>query len=319
MQVSAWEGRARSSWYWHYPESALSGGDAVLVSMVTGSYDAKRRAELAGFLRARRERITPAEVGLAPGGRRRTPGLRREELAQLAGVGVTWYTWLEQGRPINASTQVLDAVARVLRLGPAERWHLYRLAEVPGVPVSTGDEACVPDVVPAVLDALDPNPACVYSGKYDMLACNHAYAALFPFVARASGHERNALWQLFTHDPSDGRLCDWTLVPHMVAVARGNYARHVGDPEWEEWIARLSDASDEFAELWGTHEIALPMPQIKRFRAVDLGTVNMRTSSFGVVGMPEGRMIVYMPETAADAAKVELLRSRVSDAERRPA
>ena len=102
----------------------MSVAEAVLVSMVTGSYDAKRRAELAGFLRARRERITPDEVGLAPGARRRTPGLRREELAQLAGVGVTWYTWLEQGRPINASTQVLDAVARVLRLGPAERWHL---------------------------------------------------------------------------------------------------------------------------------------------------------------------------------------------------
>ena len=298
----------------------MSVAEAVLVSMVTGSYDAKRRAELAGFLRARRERITPDEVGLAPGARRRTPGLRREELAQLAGVGVTWYTWLEQGRPINASTQVLDAVARVLRLGPAERWHLYRLADVPGVPTPTGDDVCLPDVVPAVLDALDPNPACVYSGKYDLLACNEAYAALFPFLARADGHERNALWQLFTLKAANGPLCDWTLVPHMVAVARGNYARHVGEPGWEEWIARLSSVSDEFAELWGTHEVALPMPAIKSFRAVDLGTVNMRTSSFGVAGMPEGRMVVYMPETAADQARVELLRSRVTAShQRRPA
>ena len=88
-----------------------------------------RRAELAAFLRSRRERITPEDVGLPPGFRRRTPGLRREEVAQLAGVGVTWYTWLEQGRPINASVQVLDAVARTLRLDPAEREHLYRLAD----------------------------------------------------------------------------------------------------------------------------------------------------------------------------------------------
>jgi transcriptional regulator with XRE-family HTH domain len=281
------------------------------VSMVTGSYDEKRRAELAAFLRARRERITPAEVGLAPGSRRRTPGLRREEVAQLAGVGVTWYTWLEQGRPINASTQVLDAVARVLRLGAAERWHLYRLADVPGVPTPTGDDVCLPDVVPAVLDAIDPNPACVYSGKYDLLACNHSYAALFPFLTRADGHERNALWQLFTHSPDDGPMCDWTLIPHMVAVARGNYARHVGDPEWEQWIARLSSVSAEFVELWGKHEVSLPMPAIKMFRAMDLGTVNMRTSSFGVAGMPDGRMVVYLPETAADQAKVELLKARV--------
>src|SRR5215470_9973668 len=94
---------------------------------------ASRRAELSAFLRSRRARIRPQDVGLPPGARRRTPGLRREELAQLAGVGVTWYTWLEQGRPINVSVQVLDAVARTLRLDSVERAHLFRLAEVPGV------------------------------------------------------------------------------------------------------------------------------------------------------------------------------------------
>src|SRR3982751_6781192 len=90
-----------------------------------------RRPELAQFLRSRRARLSPADVGLAPGIRRRTPGLRREEVAQLAGVGLTWYTWLEQGRPINASVQILDAIARTLRLDPAEREHLYRLGDVP--------------------------------------------------------------------------------------------------------------------------------------------------------------------------------------------
>src|SRR5215467_12971930 len=103
------------------------------MSMVTTANGQQRRAELAAFLRNRRERITPEEAGLAPGTRRRTSGLRREEVAILAGVGVTWYTWLEQGRPINASTQVLDAVARTLRLDHAEREHLYRLADVPEV------------------------------------------------------------------------------------------------------------------------------------------------------------------------------------------
>ena len=97
---------------------------------MTTTGNGSRRAELAAFLRSRRERITPEQVGLPPGLRRRTPGLRREEVAQLAGVGVTWYTWLEQGRPINASAQVLGAVAQTLRLDPAERQHLYRLADV---------------------------------------------------------------------------------------------------------------------------------------------------------------------------------------------
>ena len=98
----------------------------------------RRRPELASFLRSRRARVTPADVGMPPGLRRRTPGLRREEVAQLSGVGVTWYTWLEQGRPINASAQVLDAVARTLRLDPPEREHLYRLAQVPFAPDPEG-------------------------------------------------------------------------------------------------------------------------------------------------------------------------------------
>src|SRR5437588_2620176 len=98
--------------------------------------DAVRRGELAAFLRSRRERITPEQVGLPPGGRRRTPGLRREEVAQLAGVGVTWYTWLEQGRDIHASDQVLAAIAATLQLDPYERAHLYTLAGQPEPPLT---------------------------------------------------------------------------------------------------------------------------------------------------------------------------------------
>src|SRR5436305_9996905 len=112
-----------------------------------------RRGELAQFLRSRRARLSPADVGLAPGIRRRTPGLRREEVAQLAGVGVTWYTWLEQGRPINASVQVLDAIARKLRLDVAEREHLYRLSDVPSVPMPDDCE-CVGPEIQIILDSL---------------------------------------------------------------------------------------------------------------------------------------------------------------------
>src|SRR6201999_3688617 len=135
---------------------------------------ATRRSELAGFLRARRERLTPQEVGLPPGPRRRTPGLRREELALLAGVGVTWYTWLEQGRPINASVQVLDAIARALRLDTVERGHLFRLADVPGA-TGPGPADCpecpLPPQVQTILDAI-PYPASVLTERFDLIAWN---------------------------------------------------------------------------------------------------------------------------------------------------
>src|SRR5271157_236959 len=127
-----------------------------------------RRAELGQFLKASRSRVSPGDVGLAPGPRRRTPGLRREEVALLAGVGVTWYTWLEQGRPINASTQVLDAVASTLRLDRVEREHLYRLAEATPVRTECSRRA-VPATIREIVHALDPLPASLINSRFDHL------------------------------------------------------------------------------------------------------------------------------------------------------
>jgi transcriptional regulator with XRE-family HTH domain len=133
--------------------------------------NAARRTELAAFLRARRERISPEDVGLPPGTRRRTAGLRREELAQLAGVGVTWYTWLEQGRPINASVQVLDAIATTLRLDTVERAHLFRLADLPGTAAAAADcgDCPLPAEVQQILGAIKL-PACVLTERFDVIA-----------------------------------------------------------------------------------------------------------------------------------------------------
>ncbi len=170
---------------------------------MTMTGNGSRRAELAAFLRSRRERITPEQVGLSPGLRRRTPGLRREEVAQLAGVGVTWYTWLEQGRPINASAQVLGAVAQTLRLDHAERQHLYRLADMAEGAAGAGDggSACeqVPPDVQGIIDGLVPLPASVMNERYDLLGWNEAYAVLWPGVVGAQPGERNILWQNFTY------------------------------------------------------------------------------------------------------------------------
>src|SRR5579871_4651566 len=133
----------------------------------------RRREELGNFLKARRAQLTPADFGMPGGARRRTPGLRREEVALLAGVGVTWYTWLEQGREINASTQVLDAVASTLRLDRAEREHMYMLAEA--TPLMTGAlRGPVPPEVGEIVHSLDPLPATLTNGRFDILVSNAA-------------------------------------------------------------------------------------------------------------------------------------------------
>src|SRR5690349_8607767 len=227
--------------------------------------------------------------------RRRTPGLRREEVAQLAGVGVTWYTWLEQGRPINASVQVLDAIARTLRLDLAEREHLYRLADVPSVPPPI-EHPCLDPVIQQVLDGLEELPAVIYSGRYDVLAWNGMYAAMFPGLVAADPPRRNALWHIFT-----GRGCCTPFLnraeelPQLVATLRSAFGRHMGEPAWEAFVRELSLASDEFARMWASHDVAEPGPRTKVFRHAEVGVLRMATTSFAVSPMPETRMLVYTP------------------------
>jgi transcriptional regulator with XRE-family HTH domain len=271
----------------------------------------ERRAELAAFLRSRRALITPDVAGLAPGLRRRTPGLRREEVAQLAGVGVTWYTWLEQGRPINVSPQVLDAVASVLRLDHSEHAHLYRLADMPEVPVKDGCAGLPPDIQ-VVLDGWVGQPACVYNGKYDLLAWNESYRALFPTIC-APGADRNALWYCLTGNGSENPLGSPELLAHMVAIARSAYARHVGEPEWTEWIRRLSAHSLQFTAMWASNRVASPMPPTKEFNCFGLGTFHARTTSFGIPGAPDVRLIVYVPESEQDLALLAQLKDRLGE------
>ena len=267
-----------------------------------------RRLELAAFLRARRERISPEDVGLPAGTRRRTSGLRREELAQLAGVGVTWYTWLEQGRPINASVQVLDAVARVLRLDATERAHLFRLAEVPGAAAALAscDDCPLPAEVQLILDAL-PLPASVVTERFDLLAWNRVYASLFPRVISASPGERNTLLSILTGPPCCSPLDDKEVhCDAMVAQLRAAYGRHIGDPAWTHFIRRMEAESPAFAKAWAAHDVAQPTSYVKVFRHPGVGRITTTSTSFSVHAIPGARMVVYTP--ADDASKAALTR-----------
>jgi transcriptional regulator with XRE-family HTH domain len=272
------------------------------VSSMTTAEPDHRRAELAAFLRSRRERITPEQAGLAPGQRRRTPGLRREEVAQLSGVGVTWYTWLEQGRHINASPQVLGAVARTLKLDQAERDHLFHLADLPDAAAATGLAVCeqVPADVQHILDGLVPMPASVVNERFDLLAWNAAYAALWPGIVKAAPGERNTLWQVFTvPDCCNTYVNRDEQLGRLVAQLRGAYGRHVGEPAWTGFVRRLRAVSPGFATLWDAHEVASQHNYLKIFRHPRHDRLVLTTTSLGVLDVPGTRMIVYTPADEA--------------------
>jgi transcriptional regulator with XRE-family HTH domain len=259
------------------------------------SQSVRRRAELGKFLRTRRARLLPADFDLPAGSRRRTPGLRREELALLAGVGVSWYTWLEQGREINVSTQVLDALARTLRLDRAERWHMYVLAEAVPVAVSTG-RCSVTEAITEILHTLDPLPAVVINTRFDILAENDAYRDLFRYWHSLPCIHWNTLWCSLTEPTARDQMPQYEeSIRYMVARFRAAYARHVGDPDWEEDIRRLTSVSSEFAELWALHEVAEFQPRIRTLLHPHAGPLTLTTNELQVPATPEARLVVYTP------------------------
>ncbi|MBL7499359.1 helix-turn-helix domain-containing protein [Frankia sp. CNm7] len=273
----------------------------------------ERRAELASFLRSRRERVSPEDVGMPPGPRRRTPGLRREEVAQLSGVGVTWYTWLEQGRPINASTQVLDAVARTLRLDGAEREHLFRLADVPRPATAVDEWPTVTQDLRVIMEGLDPLPASLVTARSDVLAWNGPYAAMFPDIVNAPVPERNSMWFMFTAPPDRNPIVNLDeQAPEGVAVFRYRYSQHLGEPEWLDFIHRLCAASPLFARLWATQNVAPPRPCEKRFQFPGIGPLTTRATHLDVAALPGLRLLVYTPVDDTSRDRLARLHARAT-------
>jgi transcriptional regulator with XRE-family HTH domain len=266
----------------------------------------RRRAELAAFLRSRRGRLSPQDFGLPAGLRRRTPGLRREEVAQLAGVGVTWYTWLEQGRPIHASVQVLEAVARTLRLDPAECEHLFLLAEVP-VPARAAAPETVSTALREIVDSLDPTPAYVLNSRYDVLVRNGAHRRLiWAWTPKPCCERTNVLWCLFTEPDARHRFVNFDEeVPKTVAMLRASFGRHVGEPAWTSFIEELSAASPLFAEMWARQDVAgAGSAHTKHFRHPQVGVLRFTTTSLAVSDMPECRLVVFTPADDETRAKI---------------
>jgi transcriptional regulator with XRE-family HTH domain len=213
-------------------------------------------AGLGEFLRSRRERLTPESVGLPPGRRRRTPGLRREEVAELAGIGVDWYVRLEQGRTVRPSTATVDALAAALRLDDTERAHLAVLAQQTGHPAFRRET--VPPAVKNLIEGLD-QPAYATGRRWDVLAWNQAAADLFTDFGRLAEDDRNILVYILL-DPAARRLFGrhWAdRARHTVAQFRAAHDLWAGDPAFTALAARLAAGCREFTTWWDDHTIAV--------------------------------------------------------------
>lgn len=268
------------------------------------SGDRVRQRELGAFLRSRRERLDPAELGLPLHGRRRTPGLRREEVAQLAGVGVTWYTWLEQGRAAGASDQVLAAVAGTLLLDGHERAHLFALAAAE--PYRPTEAPPVPAEVRAVLAQLDPFPAFVVDGRHDLVAYNRAYAVLVGDLDALPAPERNLLWLMFVKRTSSRAVDDGGQARAvMVAQLRAAMVDHLADPAWTGFVARLLAASTGFSELWQRYDVLRPEDTRKRVLHRELDLLCFTQTCGWLAGRTGLRMVTYVPSDAATRASLD--------------
>lgn len=254
-----------------------------------------RRAELADFLRSRRAAIRPADVGLEPGpGRRRTPGLRREEVAQRSGVGLSWYTWLEQGRDVTPSDQVLLALSRALELSDSEREHLFLLAGVaPPVPGAPGGP--VDDETAALVQGLLPHIAFVLGPRFDVLAHNAAAALIMGDLVSAPPARRNLLWWLFGGAGAwEGEAWERTARANLLDF-RTEYGRHPGDPAFVALVSSLAEASPLFRDWWEQHDVQVMEPSLKRIEHRDLGPLRLLMAQSRPVHAPWLRLRILVP------------------------
>ncbi|MFJ4160067.1 helix-turn-helix transcriptional regulator [Microbacterium testaceum] len=264
------------------------------------------RAEFAGFLRSRRARLRPSDVGLPEGTRRRVAGLRREEVAQLAGVGLTWYTWLEQGRPIAASAQVVAAIARAPRLSDDERDHLFALADLP-VPDREA-RLCVGATHLDLLEKLLPYPAAVQTARFDIRAYNRAYRYLFDDLDEMPTERRNCAVLLFTDSEWQRSHVDLDHAQRRIAARlRAAYGRHHEEPSWQRFVAELEEESPRFAELWRLGDVGGERNANKHLVHARVGELHLEMSSLWIDDGLGSRVVWFSPRDAETAARLERL------------
>jgi transcriptional regulator with XRE-family HTH domain len=262
-----------------------------------------RTRELGDFVRAQRERLDPAALGLAAGARRRTPGLRREEVAQLSGLSVTWYTWLEQGREVAVSASALARLARALRLGRAERAYLFELAGRRDPERVPAEDEAIPAAVLASVDAIAA-PAYLLDRSWTARRWNAAAERLFAGWLDRPGGTRNLLRFLFLDPAARTLLCDWPERARRVAAEfRADVGPDRADPALAGLVADLRQGSAEFAALWDEHGVLGREGGLRTFNHPSAGLVAYEQASFAAAGRPDLKLTILIarPSPAAPA------------------
>jgi len=262
-----------------------------------------RYKELSDFLKTRRAKILPSQVGILTGMRRRTPGLRREEVAQLAGIGVTWYTWLEQGRPIHVSAQVIESLAKVLLLDKQECIHLYLLANQPLPADIPGYQGTVSPILQHVLDSLLLCPSFIMDQRWNVIAWNQAARLVIGDFSEMNGRERNVVWAMFTDNRYKKLFVDWNLhAKSLLGRFRSTCVQFIEDSCLAQFIDDLKMQSKEFDFWWSLHEIQSNSEIYKQLTHPVVGTLDFESSSFDVSDNSYLKMIVHTPLPGTDTA-----------------
>jgi transcriptional regulator with XRE-family HTH domain len=262
---------------------------------------------LGTYLKDRRTRIDPAALGFS-GGRRRTPGLRREEVAQRANISPTWYTWLEQGRGGAPSADVLNRIAGALMLTDIEREHVFLLGlgRPPEVRYKAAEGAT--PRLQRLLDALEVSPALIKTATWDVVAWNRAAAAVLTDYGALPPDRRNILRLIFGDPRVRAAQYDWKSVARFVVGAfRVDAARAGAVSEVAKLVDELCRTSPDFAALWRDNNVHVHGEGAKRLRHPTLGTITLEYSAFAVDGRPDLGMVVYNPTTPADADRIRSL------------
>jgi transcriptional regulator with XRE-family HTH domain len=298
--------------------SSYTGIDGTNHKRSAMNQDQIRRQELSNFLRTRRARISPAEAGLCAAQRRRTPGLRREEVAQLSGVSVTWYTWLEQCRPMKVSAGVLDSLARVLRLDPIERTQLFQLGACQPILHTRPRKEKVSPLIQRLVDQEHTYAVIIIGRRWDVLGSNRVARAFFMDFETLPAVERNLVWLVFTNRVMRSLLADWpSRARDVLARFRADYGRQTGDPQFVELVERLKSVSPEFAEWWPHHDVHQQSEGRKYYNHAAVGRVLAEHITLSVSDNPELRLAIVAP--TADPDSIAKFQEIVKSSETTPA
>lgn len=264
----------------------------------------QRYKELGDFLKTRRVKILPSQVGILSSQRRRTPGLRREEVAQLAGISLTWYTWLEQGRPIQVTTSVVESLSRVLQLDREECHHFYRLANQPLPADIPKSRETVSPALQHMLDHLRYCPALITDQRWNVIAWNKASCTIFGDFDSMSDRERNIVWAMFTDSKYKELFVDWDRhAKGMVGRFRSTSGKYIEDYWFNQFIDELKTRSPEFNLWWPLHEIKNNGELYKQLNHPQVGQLDFEINNFDLADHSSLKMAVHVPMPGTDTAE----------------